>query len=109
MPRKRTEADGADQLESLVSRIVRIEEEKRGLSGDIRDLYIEAKGKGLNVKAIKLVVKHALEDDEKRTAREETETEADMMKTRLGDLFGTPLADAVMPRAARSGAGAEAH
>ena len=40
-----------DQLKAIVERIERLEEEKKALSDDIRDVYAEAKGNGYDVKA----------------------------------------------------------
>lgn len=44
-----TEVGGiaADRLRSLIERIERLEEEKKALSGDIRDVFAEAKSAGL--------------------------------------------------------------
>jgi uncharacterized protein (UPF0335 family) len=53
-------ADGsgiaADQLRSYIERIERLEEEKRGLAADIRDVYAEAKGNGFEPKVMRRVV-----------------------------------------------------
>jgi uncharacterized protein (UPF0335 family) len=46
----------ADQLRSYIERIERLEEEKRGLSADIRDVYAEAKGNGFEPKVMRRVV-----------------------------------------------------
>jgi uncharacterized protein (UPF0335 family) len=46
----------ADQLRSYIERIERLEEEKRGLAGDIRDVYAEAKGNGFEPKVMRRVV-----------------------------------------------------
>ena len=43
----------ADQLKSFIERIERLEEEKAGLAGDIKDVYAEAKGTGFDVKALR--------------------------------------------------------
>ena len=40
---------GADQLTQFIERIERLEEEKRALMADIRDVYSEAKGTGLSL------------------------------------------------------------
>jgi uncharacterized protein (UPF0335 family) len=44
------------QLRQLVEQIERLEEEKKALSGDIRDKYTEAKGVGFDVKALRKIV-----------------------------------------------------
>jgi uncharacterized protein (UPF0335 family) len=46
----------ADQLRSYIERIERLEEEKRGLAEDIRDVYAEAKGNGFEPKVMRRVV-----------------------------------------------------
>ena len=45
------------QLRQLVEAIERLEEEKKALSGDIRDKYLEAKGLGFDVKTMREVVR----------------------------------------------------
>ena len=47
----------ADRLRSLVERIERLEEEKKALSGDIRDIFAEAKSAGFDTKIMKAVIK----------------------------------------------------
>ena len=47
----------ADRLRSLIERIERLEIEKRALQADIREVYAEAKGQGLDVKALREVIK----------------------------------------------------
>ncbi|MBO5037918.1 MAG: DUF2312 domain-containing protein [Alphaproteobacteria bacterium] len=53
------EVGGIDstRLNSLIERIERLEEEKKGLSSDIRDIYAEAKGVGFDVKIMKAIIK----------------------------------------------------
>jgi uncharacterized protein (UPF0335 family) len=41
-----TESVAADQLKAFIERIERLEEEKAGIAGDIKDVYAEAKGNG---------------------------------------------------------------
>lgn len=56
------------QLKSLVERIERLEEEKRALSGDIKEVYAEAKGNGFDTKILRKVIalrrKDAVEREE---------------------------------------------
>lgn len=47
----------ADRLRSLIERIQRLEEERKGLADDIRDIYSEAKGAGFDAPTIRKVVK----------------------------------------------------
>lgn len=44
------------QLRSLVERVERLEEEIKGLNGDKKEVYAEAKGAGFDTKIIKRVV-----------------------------------------------------
>jgi len=51
-----TESVAADQLKALIERIERLEEEKAGIAGDIREIYAEAKGNGFDTKAIRKII-----------------------------------------------------
>ena len=44
-----------DQLKAFVERIERLEEEKKTISDDIRDVYAESKANGFDVKALRAV------------------------------------------------------
>jgi uncharacterized protein (UPF0335 family) len=46
-----------NQLRQLIEQIERLEEEKKALSGDIRDKYLEAKAVGFDVKAMRQIVR----------------------------------------------------
>ena len=48
---------GAEQLTQFIERIERLEEEKRALMADIRDVYSEAKGTGFDPKIMRQLVK----------------------------------------------------
>lgn len=54
-----TETGGiaVDRLRSLIERIERLEEEKKSISGDIRDIFAEAKSAGFDVKIMRAVIK----------------------------------------------------
>jgi len=45
-----------DRLRSFVERIERLEEEKKTLSDDIREVYSEAKGAGFDIKVLRRIV-----------------------------------------------------
>ncbi len=45
------------RLQSIIERIERLEEEKKGISLDIRDIYAEAKSVGFDVKIIRKIIK----------------------------------------------------
>ena len=59
-----------DQLKALVERIERLEEEKKAISDDIRDVYGEAKGNGFDVKALRTVVRLRKQDINERKEQE---------------------------------------
>ena len=46
-----------DQLKAIIERIERLEEEKKTISDDIRDVYGEAKANGFDVKALRTIVR----------------------------------------------------
>jgi uncharacterized protein (UPF0335 family) len=59
-----------DQLKALVERIERLEEEKKALADDIRDVYAEAKVNGYDVKALRTVVRMRKQDANERQEQE---------------------------------------
>ena len=54
-----TEVGGiaVERLRSLIERIERLEEEKKGILGDIRDIFAEAKSAGFDVKIMREILK----------------------------------------------------
>ena len=54
-----TEVGGiaTDRLRSLIERIEWLEEEKKGIQSDIRDIFAEAKSAGFDVKIMRIVLK----------------------------------------------------
>lgn len=54
-----TEVGGiaVDRLRSLIERIERLEEEKKAIAGDIRDIFAEAKSAGFDVKVMREILK----------------------------------------------------
>lgn len=66
-----TDLIARDQLRAFVERIERLEEEKKTLTDDVKDVYGEAKGMGFDTKILKKVV--ALR---KKNANERMEEEA---------------------------------
>jgi len=77
-------SDGAvsdDQLRLFIERIERLEEEKKGLSDDIRDVYLESKSQGYDPKIMRQIVrlrKMPVHD------RKEMEAILDVYKSALG-------------------------
>lgn len=47
----------ADQLRLFIERIERLEEEKKGIADDIRDVYSESKGQGYDTKIMRAIVR----------------------------------------------------
>lgn len=48
---------GDDRLRLLIERVERLEEEKKGIQDDIRDVYAEAKATGFDAKIMKAIVR----------------------------------------------------
>jgi uncharacterized protein (UPF0335 family) len=46
-----------DRLRLLIERVERLEEEKKGISDDVRDVYLEAKAVGYDVKIMRQIVR----------------------------------------------------
>ena len=59
-----------DQLKAIIERIERLEEEKKTISDDIRDVYAESKGNGFDVKALRVVVRMRKQDVNERKEQE---------------------------------------
>lgn len=72
-----------EQLKSIVERIERLEEEKKAIADDIRDIYAEAKGNGFDVKVLRQVVSLRKKD---LTERQEQEAVRDLYMQALGML-----------------------
>lgn len=71
----------AGQLRAFIERIERLEEEKKTISDDIKDVYAEAKGTGFDTKAIRTIIRERKKD---QTERQEFETILDLYKAALG-------------------------
>jgi uncharacterized protein (UPF0335 family) len=59
-----------DQLKAIIERIERLEEEKKTISDDIRDVYAEAKGNGFDVKALRTIIRMRKQDANERAEQE---------------------------------------
>jgi len=60
-----------DRLRSFIERIERLEDEKKALSDDIREVYSEAKGSGFDVKIMRQIVRLRKMTDNDRSEMEE--------------------------------------
>jgi uncharacterized protein (UPF0335 family) len=58
------------QLRGLVERIERLEEEKKAIAGDIKEVYAEAKGNGFDTKVLRKVVSLRRKDQAERQEEE---------------------------------------
>lgn len=76
-----TDNVSAEQLRLFIERIERLEEDKKGLADDIKDVYAEAKGTGFDAKTMRKIV--ALRKMDKG-ARQEAEALLDTYKAALG-------------------------
>jgi uncharacterized protein (UPF0335 family) len=61
---------GKDQLKAFIERVERLEEEKKTISDDIKDVYAEAKGSGFDVKALRAIVRLRKQDADERREQE---------------------------------------
>ena len=83
-----TNAIASDELRLLIERIERLEEEKKGIADDIRDVYAESKSRGFDPKTMRAIVRLRKMDLHERR---EAEALLDTYKAALGMLDGTPL------------------
>jgi uncharacterized protein (UPF0335 family) len=82
-----------ERLKSFIERVERLEEEKRALAEDIKEVYAEAKGVGFDVKIMRQIVKiRKMDQDE----LDEQESLLDVYKRALGMIpdFEEPERDA---------------
>jgi uncharacterized protein (UPF0335 family) len=59
-----------DQLRSFIERIERLEEEKKTIADDIKDVYGEAKGTGFDTPILKKVIAIRKQDKDERMEQE---------------------------------------
>lgn len=74
----------ADQLKSVVERILALEVEKKERADDIKEVYAEAKGNGYDTKALRYVVKMQKMDAPQKAAHAEVETIIETYMAALG-------------------------
>ena len=78
----------ADQLRLCVERVERLEEERKGISGDIRDVYAEAKANGFDPKIMRLMVRLRRMETH---ARQEQAAIAETYADALGMQYSLPM------------------
>ena len=71
----------ADRLRSIIERIERLETERKALSGDIKDIFTEAKSAGFDVKVIRQIIRLRKQEP---AEVEEQETLLDIYRRALG-------------------------
>lgn len=71
----------AGQLRAFIERIERLEEEKKTIADDIKDVYAEMKGSGFDTKAVRTIVRLRKKD---QAERQEEEAILDLYKAALG-------------------------
>ena len=80
-----------ERLRSFIERIERLEEEKRTLAADIKEVYAEAKGTGFDAKTMRQIIRIRRMD---KDDLDEQETLLDIYKRALGMLPETEPASA---------------
>jgi uncharacterized protein (UPF0335 family) len=99
-PKEPAMAEGnvaADELRLLIERVERLEEEKKALSDDIKDVYAEAKARGYDTKTMRAIVRLRKMETQ---ARQEAEALLETYKAALGmDYAETPLGRSAVSRA----------
>ncbi|MDI2091601.1 DUF2312 domain-containing protein [Commensalibacter oyaizuii] len=71
----------ADRLRSIIERIERLEEERKGLANDIKDIYAEAKSAGFDVPVMRRIISARKKEP---SEIEEQETLFDVYRHALG-------------------------
>ena len=71
----------ADQLRLFIERIERLEEEKKGIGDDIKDVYGEAKARGYDPKTMRTVIRLRKMENQ---ARQEAEAMVETYMQALG-------------------------
>lgn len=75
------ETVAAGQLRAFIERIERLEEEKKTIADDIKEVFAEAKGSGFDTKAMRTIIRLRKKD---QAEREEEEAMLDLYKSALG-------------------------
>ena len=71
----------AGQLRAFIERIERLEEEKKTIADDIKEVYAEMKGTGFDTKAVRTIVRLRKQD---QAERQEAEAILDLYMAALG-------------------------
>jgi uncharacterized protein (UPF0335 family) len=71
----------AGQLRAFIERVERLEEEKKTIADDIKEVFAEMKGSGFDVKAVRTIIRLRRQD---QAERQEAESILDLYKAALG-------------------------
>ncbi|HEX4740300.1 MAG TPA: DUF2312 domain-containing protein [Caulobacteraceae bacterium] len=77
------QAETQGRLKSVIERIERLEEDKAGIAGDIKEVYAEAKGEGFDIKVIRKIIRLRKQD---KVKRQEEEALLDLYISAIGGL-----------------------
>ena len=69
-PQSSPESVAQDQIRTIIERIERMEEEKRAITDDIKEIYAEAKGNGFDTKVLRQIVRIRKQDASERMEQE---------------------------------------
>ena len=60
----------AEELKQFIDRLERLEEEKSGIAGDIKEVFAELKGRGFDTKAVRQILRIRKQDHSERQEQE---------------------------------------
>ena len=69
-PQSSPESVAQDQIRTIIERIERMEEEKRAITDDIKEIYAEAKGNGFDTKVLRQIIRIRKQDASERMEQE---------------------------------------
>ena len=69
-PTVSTDSVAQDQIRAFIERIERMEEEKKAISDDIKEIYAEAKGNGFDTKVLRQIIRIRKQDHAERMEQE---------------------------------------
>jgi len=79
-----------DQIRAFIERIERMEEEKRAIADDIKEIYAEAKGNGFDTKVLRQIIRIRKQDASERA---EQEALLELHMAALGMSYAPPESD----------------
>lgn len=81
MEAARAESVAADELKQFIERLERLTEEKKGIQGDIKEVFAELKGRGFDAKAVRTILRDRAKD---HAELQEEEAILELYKQALG-------------------------